>query len=54
MEEANPLLCNRVPAIAALFRFATPSMTLLLSGAVLCLVALAWFEASKRLVSRRT
>lgn len=43
-----------VPAIAALFRFATPSMTLLLSGAVLCLVALAWFEASKRLVSRRT
>lgn len=42
-----------VPAIAGLFRFATPSPTLLLSGAALCLVALAWFDASKRVVDRR-
>lgn len=42
-----------VPAIAGLFRFATPSTALLLSGSALCLVALAWFEASKRLVSCR-
>lgn len=41
-----------VPAIAGMFRFATPSATLLLSGAGLCLVALAWFESSKRLVGR--
>jgi Ca2+-transporting ATPase len=46
-------LVLRVPAIAGLFVFVTPSTTLLLSGAALCLVALAWFEATKRLVSRR-
>lgn len=42
-----------VPAISGLFSFATPSTTLLLSGAALCLGALAWFEASKRLAGRR-
>ena len=42
-----------VPAVSGLFVFATPSTTLLLIGAALCLGALAWFEATKRLVSRR-
>lgn len=42
-----------VPAISGLFSFTTPSTTLLLSGAALCVGALAWFEATKWLVGRR-
>ncbi len=45
-------LVLRVPAIAGLFRFATPSATLVLAGTALCLVALAWFELAKGLVGR--
>ncbi|CAG0997009.1 partial Calcium-transporting ATPase 1, partial [Anaerolineae bacterium] len=43
-----------VPAISDLFSFTTPSAPLLLSGAALCVGALAWFEATKWLVGRRT
>jgi Ca2+-transporting ATPase len=42
-----------VPAISGLFLFATPSTSLLLTGAALCLGALAWFEAAKWLVGRQ-
>jgi len=41
-----------VPAISRLFLFATPSAALLSSGAALCLGALVWFEATKRLANR--
>jgi P-type Ca2+ transporter type 2C len=41
-----------LPAVSALFAFTTPSTTLLLTGAALCLAALAWFQASKWLVGR--
>jgi Ca2+-transporting ATPase len=38
------------PAIASWFAFATPSAPLLGCGAALCLLALGWFEATKRVV----
>ncbi len=41
-----------VPAISGLFSFTTPSASLLLIGAVLCLGALAWFEATKWLLGQ--
>jgi Ca2+-transporting ATPase len=40
------------PAIAGWFAFAAPSASLLGWGAALCLLALGWFEAAKRIVGR--
>lgn len=40
-----------VPAISGLFLFTTPSASLLLIGAALCLGAHVWFEATKRLLA---
>ncbi|MBX9793191.1 MAG: cation-translocating P-type ATPase [Burkholderiaceae bacterium] len=42
-----------VPAVSGLFSFKTPSASLLLTGAALCVGALAWFEATKWLLARR-
>jgi Ca2+-transporting ATPase len=42
-----------VPAVSGLFSFKTPSASLLLIGAALCLGALAWFEATKWLLGPR-
>jgi Ca2+-transporting ATPase len=41
------------PAIAGLFAFATPGAPLLIAGAGLCVLALAWFEAVRRLAAPR-
>jgi Ca2+-transporting ATPase len=42
-----------VPDISGLFLFTRPSTPLLMVGSVLCVSALAWFEAAKWLVGRR-
>ena len=42
-----------VPVVSGLFAFVTPAPMLLLTGAGLCIGALAWFEAIKWLAGRR-
>lgn len=47
------VLVLTVPAVSVLFQFTTPSVSLLLIGAALCLGALAWFELTRWLLGRR-